>query len=167
MKSYPYVGPSEIRTRSSARTAGVNTIETIEDLKRWLSTADRESKNPTIVATFVIDQEGFLRLTSRRTEHVACAGGDAVLSAGEMTFQDDGSVEVVEVTNQSTGYCPEPESWNAVETALERIGVNSPDGFTTELLFRRCESCGQINIVKEGWFVCSVCDAELPKPMEL
>ena len=66
------------------------------------------------------------------------------------------------MTNQSTGYCPEPESWIAVEIALKHIGVKFPDGFTTEFLFRRCESCGQINIVKENWFVCSVCDAELP-----
>jgi hypothetical protein len=156
------VGPPEIRLRSSDVAIG-KTIESISGLKCWLETAEQEPDQPTTIATFVIDNDGQLRLANRRTEHVACAGGNPVLAAGEMTFRVGGSVEVVEITNQSTGYCPEPNSWTAVEIALQRLGVNFPEGFTTEFLFRRCESCGQINIVKEDWFVCSVCDAELPR----
>ena len=33
---------------------------------------------------------------------------------------------------------------------------------TTEIVFRRCEACGQINIVKDE-YVCAVCDERLPK----
>ena len=70
---------------------------------------------------------------------------------------------MVEVSNQSTGYCPEPESWPAVAAALGRIGVRHPGQFTTEVVFRRCVKCGERNVVKGGWFVCGVCEAELPQ----
>jgi hypothetical protein len=114
-------------------------------------------------ATFVIDCQGDLLLPDRRSEHVACAGGGPVLSAGEMFLlvRGDG-VEVVEISNQSTGYCPEPESWPAVVSALDRIGVAHPGRFTAEIVFRRCEACGERNVVRDGWFVCGVCGAELP-----
>lgn len=161
MKPYYYVGPPEVCAQVLEGAMGAR-MESIDDLKGWLRNADREPGKPAIIATFVIDREGYLRLASRRTEHVACAGGDIVLSAGEITFPEDGSPEAVEITNQSTGYCPEPESWNAVEKAFNQIGVKSSGGFTTEFLFRRCDSCGQINIVKSGWFECAVCEANLP-----
>jgi hypothetical protein len=42
-----------------------------------------------------------------------------VLSAGEITFSRKGkSLVVSDVTNQSTGYCPEPKSWKAVKASL-------------------------------------------------
>ncbi|MCA9068328.1 MAG: hypothetical protein KDA84_05365 [Planctomycetaceae bacterium] len=162
MKTYAYVGPPEILAQNTNQASGTK-ILTTEALKSWLGIADRDPQQPRVIATFVIDKEGVLRLANRRTEHVACAGGCSVLSAGEMTFRDDGIMEVVEVTNQSTGYCPEPESWVAVESALNQTGVKSPGQFTSEFLFRRCESCGQINIVKDDWFVCAVCDESLPR----
>jgi transcription initiation factor TFIIIB Brf1 subunit/transcription initiation factor TFIIB len=28
--------------------------------------------------------------------------------------------------------------------------------------FRRCPACGERNIVKDDWFVCGVCGADLP-----
>jgi hypothetical protein len=31
-----------------------------------------------------------------------------------------------------------------------------------EIMFRRCEKCGERNVVKEGWFVCGVCRTDLP-----
>jgi len=64
-----------------------------------------------LIVTFVIDQSGTLLVADRQSEHVACAGRQPVLSAGEMTFLVSGKVvEMAEVSNQSTGYCPEPES---------------------------------------------------------
>jgi hypothetical protein len=66
-------------------------------------------------------------------------------------------VEVPEASNQSTGFCPEPESWPAVAMALDRAGVTHPGRFTTEVVFRWCEACGEGNVVKDGWFVCGVC----------
>ncbi|HKI30800.1 MAG TPA: hypothetical protein VKA46_02830 [Gemmataceae bacterium] len=102
-------------------------------------------------------------MADRRSEHVACAGGKLVLSAGEMFFRLSASgVQVVEVTNQSTGYCPEPESWPAVASALDRIGMMHPGRFTQEVVFRRCPACGERTVVKDGWFVCGLCGADLP-----
>src|SRR5262249_31051208 len=116
-----------------------------------------------LAATFVIDDQEGLRIADRRSEHVACAGSGPVRAAGELFLRvEGGEVEVVEVSNQSTGYCPEPESWPAVAAALARAGVPHPGRFTTEVVFRRCGRCGQRNIVKDGWFVCGVCGAELP-----
>src|SRR6185503_7650273 len=112
-------------------------------------------------ATFVVDREGVLRLADRRSEHVACAGGEEVLSAGEIFFAGRGA-EVVEVSNLSTGYCPEPSSWPAVAHALESAGIAHPGRFTAEMIFRRCTACGERNLVKDEVFVCAICDADLP-----
>jgi hypothetical protein len=80
-----------------------------------------------------------------------------------MTFLvDDEQLEVIEASNQSTGYCPEPESWPHVALALDRIPLHHPGGFTLEIIFRRCTSCGQVNIVKDGWLVCLFCGKDLP-----
>jgi RNA polymerase sigma factor (sigma-70 family) len=93
----------------------------------------------------------------------AAAGGSPVLSAGEMFFRlSVSSVEAVEVTNQSTGYCPEPESWPAVASALDALGIAHPGRFTQEVVFRRCPTCGERNVVKDGWYVCGMCGAGLP-----
>jgi hypothetical protein len=158
---YAYVGPDSIRARLNGKPAGTR-IHSATDLLDWIRRSERDGDY--IVATFVIDSTGDLLLAERRSEHVACAGGDAVLSAGEMFFCLEGSaVGVAEVSNQSTGYCPEPESWRVVAAALERIGVPPPSGFTRAIVFRRCEKCEERSIVKDGWFVCGVCGAELPE----
>ena len=75
-----------------------------------------------------------------------------------MTFE---AGEVVGVTNQSTGFCPRPQSWPAVARALERVGLKHPGEFTAIYEFRRCDGCGEINVVKDDWFVCDLCEAEL------
>ncbi|MDP1920731.1 MAG: hypothetical protein Q8L14_31100 [Myxococcales bacterium] len=41
--------------------------------------------------------------------------------------------------------------------------VAGPGGFSPEFLFRRCDACGEQSVVKERWFVCPFCDAELPR----
>jgi len=69
---------------------------------------------------------------------------------------------VERIDNQSTGYCPEPACWSAVGAALEQAGIDHPGRFTTELVFRLCTACGQRNVVRDEWFHCAVCDAELP-----
>ena len=70
---------------------------------------------------------------------------------------------VMEVTNQSTGYCPEPECWSAVAATLDRLCIEHPPAFTVAFIFRCCASCDTINIVKEGVFECAVCEAELSR----
>jgi hypothetical protein len=108
--------------------------------------------------------DGSLRIADRRSEHVTCAEGQPVLSAGEMTFMcGKGRIFVVSATNQSTGYCPEPESWPAVASALDRIGLAHPESFDPAFDFRRCPSCSQINVIKDERYVCDVCQSPLPK----
>jgi hypothetical protein len=123
------------------------------DLERWLG------KNRSCTATFVI-VDGVLLVADRHSEHVACASGRPVESAGEMTFE---GARVVEITNQSTGYCPEPESWPAVAGALDAAHVAHPGAFTHAFVFRKCASCGQRNVVKDEFFECALCGAELPR----
>jgi hypothetical protein len=159
-RPYHYVGPAAIKARVAGSPAGIR-IATAANLLAWAHRAGREQG--LLAATFVIDEQGGLLLADRRSEHVACAGGGPVLSAGEMFLLLEGDrVEVVEASNQSTGYCPEPESWPAVAAALNRIGVPHPGRFTTEIVFRRCGKCGERNVVKDGSFACGTCGAELP-----
>lgn len=157
VRLYSYVGPEQIRQRSVGQD-GLR-IETASALVAWLRS---QTPNPDglVPVTFVVDQAGQLRVADRRSEHVACAGGGPVRSAGELFLGACGTVE--EASNQSTGYCPEPESWAAVAVVLDRLGIAHPGRFTHGIAFRRCEKCHQTNIVKDGWFVCG-CGAELPE----
>ena len=111
-RQYSYVGPNEILLAASTAPPGV-VIQSVSELQDWLTSNTNEAeKDGSIIATFVIDQRGRLRLAPRRSEHVACANGGPVLSAGEITFSPN--CDVLEATNQSTGFCPEPESWPSV-----------------------------------------------------
>jgi len=153
MRRYAYVGPDKIRKAIAGSKRGT-AIEKAEDLAPF---ANGEP------LTFVVDSEGILRVADRRSEHVACAGGASVLSAGELTaIRERGAVRVTEVSNQSTGYCPEPESWEAVAAALDRARVAHPGRFTFEAIFRRCVQCGERNLVKDACFECAICGAALP-----
>ncbi|WP_406695836.1 hypothetical protein V5E97_33050 [Singulisphaera sp. Ch08] len=138
-------------------------IGAVEDLGRWLAD-NGSSLTPAgqVVATFVVGSDGRLYLADRHSEHIACSGGRPVRSAGEIFFAGDGG-EVDEVSNQSTGFCPEPESWEAVAQALDRIGIPHPGRFTAEFNFRRCPACGERNLVKEAIFECLLCGDELPQ----
>ncbi|MFJ3659321.1 hypothetical protein ACIPPM_02505 [Streptomyces sp. NPDC090119] len=114
--------------------------------------------------TFVVGVDGVLRLAPRRSEHVACAGGGAVLGAGEISFvREAGGWGVGEVSNHSTGYCPDVTSWSAVARALDDVGLGRPSRFTHEVVFRRCPGCQEHNIVRENYFVCVFCGSDLPE----
>ncbi len=155
-RPYLYVGPPEIAAAADRNSARVK-VTSAGDL-RYLS----DDPTNMVTVTFVVDTDGDLWIADRRSEHGACARGGPVLSAGEMTFQiDSDDVDAAHVTNQSTGYCPEPESWAAVATALEDAGISHGNDFDMRCEFRRCV-CGQINIVKNGVYECGVCEAELP-----
>ncbi len=78
-------------------------------------------KDGSFIATFIITLNEELLVAPRRSEHVACASGGPVLSAGEITFDDN--LVVIEVTNQSTGFCPEPESWASVAIHLTALDL--------------------------------------------
>ncbi|GAA1040086.1 hypothetical protein GCM10009557_60370 [Virgisporangium ochraceum] len=66
------------------------------------------------------------------------------------------------MSNQSTGYCPDPGCWTAVARALDRVGLPHPGDFTERFVFRRCPSCGERNIVRDDDFTCAPCDSALP-----
>jgi hypothetical protein len=111
--------------------------------------------------TLVVVLDGMLRLAARRSGHVAPAGGRDVLAAGENTFVPiKNGWYVTEVTNQATGYCPDPDSWPAVANALDCVGVKRAGNLTDKVIFRRCLTCGDRNIVRH--FTCALCDSALP-----
>jgi hypothetical protein len=64
--------------------------------------------------TFVVDIDGRLRLAPRRSEHVALAGGQPVLAAGEMTFAPAGSGWRVRENDYTCALCGSalPATWN-------------------------------------------------------
>lgn len=153
MRRYGYVGPDAIRAAVAMTAPGFH-IRSSRDLEPFANGQP---------VTFVVTPDGALRVAERRSEHVACAGGGDVLSAGELSavVRKEGC-RVLEVSNQSTGYCPEPESWPAVARALDQAGIRHPGHFTFEAVFRRCPSCGERNLVKDRWFHCALCEASLP-----
>lgn len=161
MKVYRYVGPKRIADRVLPGSAGVP-IRSPEDVRNWVQASAQELTAGCVIATFVVDAAGVLRVADRRSEHVACAGGGPVRSAGEITFAVGRAIEVGAVSNQSTGYCPEPASWPAVAEAMAAAGLKPPAGFALVCDFRRCTACGGLTLVKGGVFECGTCGAELP-----
>ncbi len=148
---YRYVGPGDVALawRDAAPGHVVRSREELDGALRALG-ADG-------TYTFVVDEFATLRIADRSSEHVACAGFRPVMAAGELTF-DDGNV--VEASNQSTGFCPEPSCWAALRRALEAAHITHPGALTAEFEFRRCD-CGQRSIVKEHVYEC-FCGAPLP-----
>src|SRR5438045_827951 len=95
-----YVGPPVLQARVAGHSAGTP-VKSVADLLVWVrGTGQRPSPDGLVAATFVIDAAGNLLLADRRSEHVACAGGGPVMSAGEMFFLVEGDrVEVAEASN--------------------------------------------------------------------
>jgi len=155
---YQYVGSRGILERTKGHPVGTP-IQCEADLARYVMASGRKE----LTVTYTLDLNGRLRVADRHSEHVACAGNVPVMGAGEMTVELFGeAAEILYITNQSTGYCPEKSSWNAIQAAMSGAGIDHPNAFTTAYEFRRCDACTAINIVKDGWLVCS-CGADLPK----
>jgi hypothetical protein len=161
MKLYQYVGPPEIAARIQHGPAGVP-VHSAADVRNWMRDTGQERRREGVVATFVVNAAGILLIADRRSEHVACAGGQPVRSAGEMTFSIGREVEVIEASNQSVGYCPEPETWPAVADTLLLAKIAAPADFSPKCTFRRCVKCANVTLVKENDFRCGLCSAGLP-----
>ena len=163
MRLYRYVGPRNIAERVRNAPSGT-VVGSVSDILAWVrATHQHPDAAGCVIATFVIDPAGALRVADRHSEHLACAAGGLVQSAGEITWVLDGaSVEVEAVSNQSTGFCPEPESWPAGEAALRSVGLTPPTGFNPACIFRCCEHCSSICLIKDDVFACALCEAELP-----
>ncbi|WP_405386289.1 hypothetical protein OG596_01650 [Streptomyces sp. NBC_01102] len=159
-RSYRYVGPVGLKAAVRPGSGGCR-ISSAADFGEWIT--ERSAAEVAEPFTFVVGTDGLLRLAPRRSEHVACAGGDMVLSAGEIGFgRDAGRWAVDDVSNHSTGYCPDISSWSAVARALDGVELGHPPGFTHEVVFRRCPGCQEHNIVREDDFVCVFCGGDLP-----
>ncbi|WP_327111467.1 hypothetical protein OG206_01885 [Streptomyces sp. NBC_01341] len=159
-RRYRYVGPADLLT-AVPPGSGSRRIGSAAGFADWA--AERTGAELIEPFTFVVGMDGALRLAPRRSEHVACAGGAAVLSAGEIHFTRETDRWIVDdVSNHSTGYCPDVCSWPAVALALERAELEGPSGFTCEVVFRRCPGCQEHNIVREDDFVCVFCGSDLP-----
>lgn len=154
VRRYPYVGPADLHRVAAA-------VDAFQTPAMWLAARDLKELNEPF--TFIVSVNGLLWLAARRNEHVDLAGGQDVLAAGEIMFASTESTwRVLEVTNQSTGYCPDPDSWPAVAAALDHFGIRHPGGFTDMVIFRRCPACGERNIVRDEDFACALCDSTLP-----
>lgn len=162
-REYRYVGPAEIAREALADIERLQP-RSLADIRDWPLARGKT----TVELTFIVDTSGALWLSDRRTEHVACARGGRVLAAGELTLGlTKSDIVVVAVTNQSTGYCPEPACWPDLRAALERAGLRPPPALTHAFELRRCEGCGTINLLKEEWYECGNCGAELPRAWNL
>lgn len=135
------------------------------DVQHWQTvTAPEKEFDGTYAATFIIDLDGHLWIADRRSEHVACARAAAVLAAGEMFFEIRyQKVIILRVTNQSTGYCPEPDSWEAVAFALKHTDIPHPASYDDPFEFRLCTTCRNICLIKDADFTCPICQAPLPE----
>jgi len=160
IRVYSYVGPADIAAAVAASPAGV-ALTDLSVLAQWHAAQPSDERDEPF--TYVVGLDRVLRAAPRRSEHVACAGGSPVLAAGEIAFTSRAGLwSIGHVSNQSTGYCPDAACWPSVAAALDRLGVAHPGAFTTEILFRRCPACGEVNVVRDGDLVCVFCDAELP-----
>jgi len=159
---YNYVGPRMLIQTLKVEQEGKK-IKSNIDVNTWiLETSQIPNNHNEITATFIIDSNLYLRVSDRHSEHVACAGGKQVFSAGEITFEvENGEVtKISQITNQSTGYCPDASSWQYVEKVLAKLNLPYPAYFTQAFVFKICDNCGSINIIKDNFFVCSVCGME-------
>lgn len=158
-RKFSYVGSKELSERTWSPSQRC-CIGSKNDAYQWVNAQAKRLNS--VTATFIIDLDEQLWVADRHSEHVACAVGRDVLAAGEMQFSNDkGEVYISTVTNQSTGYCPEPDCWQVVDELLHRLGIPHPSAFTATFVFRRCKSCGITNIIKDGVFECAVCNSAL------
>lgn len=159
---YSYVGSQEIFDAIDFNFTGYK-ISKSEDILDWIKLTNQEITNNSVIATFIINEKQELVINDRHSEHVLCAGGKNVISAGEITFLVKGKNQVLisEISNQSTGYCPQPESWDYVKEVLSKIGIEHPNYFTLAFEFRLCNNCKSINLIKDNIFECQMCESTL------
>jgi hypothetical protein len=155
---YQYVGPHRLADQASASIDRL-APKSGDDIRTW----SLAPPHGVLELTYVVTEDHRLWLSDRHSEHVACARGKPVLAAGEIVLRITPTrVTVVSVTNQSTGYCPEPACWPELRRALDAAGLSAPSHFTHAFDFRRCTSCSAINVLKSEMPECPSCDTELP-----
>ena len=168
-REYEYIGPVEIINRIKSEFKGKRIGNTGEIFNWILENNDNPKFGDSIICTFIINLKGELVIADRHSEHVQCALGENVRSAGEIGFLIEGKnqVYVDYISNQSTGYCPSSDSWPEVEKALRKIqGLNIPKGFDPKFIFSYCPTCKARQIVKDEFYFCPTCEQELLSELE-
>ena len=162
MRLYRYIGSDSVRSSSSMESER-HEVTNLQGLRDYVhSRQPRPKPGDEITFTYVVLPPGRLFLADRRSEHVSCARGEPVLTAGEITFRVmPGGIEVSDATNLSTGYCPESGSWKPLVAELNRCNVPGIGGFTHSFEFRHCPSCGMICVIKDDLYACPGCDRPL------
>lgn len=153
---YRYVGTRDVAEAVRGLSSG-HRVGAAEELAAAVEALGGEDW---LTVTFVVDALGVLRVADRSSEHVACAGHGPVLAAGELGIADG---EVVEASNQSTGFCPEPECFGALARALDDAAIPRVDAWTAAFDFRRCDGCGGRTLIKDGELECAECGGALPE----
>lgn len=157
MAGYLYIGPSGLISRNDGRRH----VQSTSGLVRWfIDHREERDAEDLVPATYIVDLRQNLWIADRRSEHVACAHGEPVLAAGELFIDLEG--RIARFSNQSTGYCPPVETCRLVKSLLEQFGIPAPLCFEPACEFRRCEICGERQIVKDGDLSCVGCGADLP-----
>ena len=161
---YGYIGPEKFLKNLDKKYKGF-LINDRNDIEKWILQTDQiTDSNGLIIATFIINLENKLLINDRHSEHVQCANGENILSAGEIGFVvKNTKVEGIEfISNQSTGYCPSSRSWDKVEKAINEIeGIEVPKEFEPKFEFSYCSNCQSLKIVKDEYYYCHRCDNEL------
>jgi len=161
MRLYAYVGNQDLKALPHSTHRQLIRCEA--DAISFMKLENDLRKPFQVTTTFIVDAGGLLWIADRHSEHIACARGGSVQAAGEMTFTGANQrILEIEASNLSTGYCPKPECWGAVEQALKICELPHGDALATAYDFRRCVDCGMRNLVKDSCFECSVCGGELP-----
>ena len=164
MKLYDYVGPASIRASASFDTPR-HAVRDSKGIVVWaterLGFTNRDRQ---MTFTYVVQPLAQLYLADRRSEHIACARGGAVLTAGEITFERHGSdLILIETSNLSTGFCPESTSWPSLSVALVTAGFPAIECFTQPFEFRLCVTCQQTCVIKDDTYDCPSCFGSLPR----
>ncbi len=166
MRIYCYIGPKDLIPQGGSVPAR-HAIDGPGSILGWCHQhGGAPAVDGTFAATWILDTCRQMWIADRHSEHVACARGEPVISAGEVFFLTEGKTEVWidRISNQSTGYCPEVGSWEVVQTVLESFGLAGiPQEFDPACEFRRCDRCDALSLVKDAYYDCLSCGADLPR----
>ena len=125
---YHYVGPPEIRERVSKQPPG-RVVSSAADVVRWIEdTEQAPGAEGYYLATFVVDHEGALRIEDYGHEHVSCAGGGPVRSAGVAWFDVVGLATAPwpTLTTSGTSGCLPSGSHRPASRLLRRQWLRAP-----------------------------------------
>lgn len=124
--TYTFAGRDDL-FEDAFKKQGEILLASIYDLEEEISVLqDTESR----LLSYIVNERGML-LGNLRDEHVFIAKGGRVLSAGEISFLQQGGNDWTAsyVNNRSNGYYPDGSSFVHVRNALQRAGLSCGESF--------------------------------------